>query len=208
VQACTKRKLFKIGKYHVIMKLLITIIFIILVFSIGCNAENKDMTNQEEIIDKGTPVQEVEVKNMKLTSPAFEHNKDIPSEYSCDGSDTSPELIIGDIPENAKSLVLINDDPDAPVGTWDHWIIFNISPTTTKIDKGKEPVGTPGKNSWGKTGYGGPCPPSGTHRYFFKLYALDIKLDLQEGASKAEIEKAMQGHILEQTELIGLYKRQ
>ena len=102
----------------------------------------------------------------------------------------------------------MNDDPDAPVGTWDHWIVFNIPPTTTRIIKGEEPIGIGGKNSWGRTGYGGPCPPLGVHRYLFKLYALDTMLSLKEKASKKEIESAMQGHIIAKTELIGLYKRQ
>jgi len=144
---------------------------------------------------------------MKLTSTAFENNREIPLEYTCDGADTSPELNIDDVPENAKSLVLINDDPDAPVGTWDHWVVFNIAPSTTKIGKGQEPEGIGGKNSWGRIGYGGPCPPSGTHRYFFKFYALDTELDLQVGASKGEIEKAMEDHVLAQAQLIGTYKR-
>ncbi|MEK6949864.1 MAG: YbhB/YbcL family Raf kinase inhibitor-like protein, partial [Nanoarchaeota archaeon] len=128
-------------------------------------------------------------------------------EYTCDGDDTNPELNIADVPKNAKSLVLINDDPDAPVGVWDHWIVFNIPPTTNKINKGKEPAGSGGKNSWGRTGYGGPCPPSGVHRYFFKMYALDTMLNLKEGATKKEIESAMQGHIIAKTELMGTYKR-
>jgi len=144
---------------------------------------------------------------MKLTSTAFIHNSQIPSEFTCDGSDLSPPLSIIDVPANAKSLVLISDDPDAPVGTWDHWIVFNIPPSTKEIAKGKESQGTPGKNSWGRTGYGGPCPPSGTHRYFFKLYALDTMLNLPEGSNKKQIEAAMQGHILARVELMGLYKR-
>lgn len=148
-----------------------------------------------------------EVNTMKLTSPAFENEAMIPPEYTCVGSDISPELNIEGIPENAKSLVLIVDDPDAPAGTWDHWIVFNIPPTTKNIPKGNDPEGTSGKNSWGKTGYGGPCPPSGTHRYFFKLYALDTLLDLPEGSSKSEIESAMKGHVLEEAQLMGKYKR-
>lgn len=144
---------------------------------------------------------------MNLTSPAFNHNGNIPSEYTCDGSDLSPPLSISDVPSDAKSLVLISDDPDAPVGTWDHWVVFNIPPSTKEIPKGTEPQGTPGKNSWGRTGYGGPCPPSGTHRYFFKLYALDTTLDLPEGSNKKQIESATQGHILAKAELMGLYKR-
>jgi len=188
------------------MKLLMPIIFAAFVFiAVGCSAEFK----QEEVIGKGTLVrEETEVENMKLTSPAFKHNGAIPSEYTCDGSDTSPELNIADVPKNAKSLVLVNDDPDAPVGTWDHWIVFNIPPTTKKIEEGSEPEGLGGKNSWGRTGYGGPCPPSGVHRYFFKLYALDTMLNLKEGATKKDIEKAMQGHIIAKAELIGRYQRQ
>ena len=145
---------------------------------------------------------------MKLTSSAFAHNVQIPSEFTCDGSDLSPPLSISDVPSNAKSLVLISDDPDAPVGTWDHWVVFNIPASAKEIPKGTEPKGTGGKNSWGRTGYGGPCPPSGTHRYFFKLYALDTMLNLPEGAAKKDIEKAMQGHIITRAELMGTYKRQ
>ena len=144
---------------------------------------------------------------MKLTSSAFQNNAQIPSEYTCDGKNLSPPLSISDVPSNAKSLVLINDDPDAPVGTWDHWIVFNINPSTKEIPKGEEPQGTAGKNSWGKKGYGGPYPPSGTHRYFFKLYALDAMLNLPQGTAKKDLERAMQGHIIGQAQLIGNYKR-
>ena len=143
---------------------------------------------------------------MNLTSSAFLHNGQMPSEYTCDGSDLSPPLSITDIPKNSKSLVLICDDPDAPVGTWDHWVVFNIPASAKEIPKGTEPQGTAGKNSWGRTGYGGPCPPSGTHRYFFKLYALDATLNLPPGSTKKQIEAAMQGHILAKVELMGLYK--
>ena len=144
---------------------------------------------------------------MKLTSPAFQNNGMMPSEFTCDGSDLSPQLIISEIPPNAKSLVLIMDDPDAPVGTWDHWVVFNIPTSTKEISKGTEPKGTAGRNSWGRTGYGGPCPPSGTHRYFFKLYALDTELNLPEGTTKKDLERAMQGRILAQAQLMGTYKR-
>ena len=169
-------------------------------FIIGCSQQQKQesITNQEK-----TP----EVDIMKLTSPSFQHNGNIPSEFTCDGTDLSPPLTISDVPSNAKSLALIMDDPDAPVGTWDHWIVFNINPSTREIPKGKEPSGTAGKNSWGRTGYGGPCPPSGTHRYFFKLYALDAMLNLPQSSAKKDIEREMQGHILAKAELIGLYKR-
>lgn len=166
----------------------------IIIFLISCNQQQ-------------TQIETIGVVNMKLTSPAFANNDIIPSEFTCDGADASPPLIISDVPSNAKSLALVMDDPDAPVGTWDHWVVFNIAPTTKEIPKGKEPKGADGRNSWGRTGYGGPCPPSGTHRYFFKLYALDTILNLPEGATKKDLEKAMQGHIIAQAQLMGMYKR-
>ena len=145
-------------------------------------------------------------KNMILTSPSFKHNTSIPKKFTCQGDDINPALIIKGIPERAKSLALIMDDPDAPVGTWVHWVVFNI-PLVPGIDEGSVP-GKQGVNSWGRNDYGGPCPPSGTHRYFFKLYALDTELNLDDGVSKKEVERAIEGHILEQVELIGLYKKQ
>lgn len=148
---------------------------------------------------------EAKEEKMKLTSPAFANKTMIPKKYTCQGEDINPLLKIEGIPQETVSLVLINDDPDAPGGTWDHWIVINIAPTQT-IAENSVP-GTQGKNSWGRNDYGGPCPPSGTHRYFFKLYALDTQLNLSEGASKKEVENAIKGHILEQTELIGLYEK-
>lgn len=142
---------------------------------------------------------------MRLKSPEFEHNGMIPSKFTCDGIDVNPTLVIEDIPNETKSLALIMDDPDAPMGTWVHWVVYNIPPLS-RIDEDSIP-GTQGKNDFRKLDYGGPCPPSGTHRYFFKLYALDGELDLEEGARKEDVEKAMEGHILAQAEFIGLYKR-
>ncbi|MEM3126574.1 MAG: YbhB/YbcL family Raf kinase inhibitor-like protein [Candidatus Woesearchaeota archaeon] len=142
---------------------------------------------------------------MKLTS-TFGNNQLMDSKYTCDGEDVSPELRISNIPPNAKSLALIMDDPDAPMGTFVHWVVWNIAPTKTVIKEGEEPA-MRGRTNFGKLGYGGPCPPSGTHRYFFKLYALDSQINLKEGATKAELEKAMQNHIIAKTELVGLYKR-
>jgi len=147
------------------------------------------------------------LKNMKLTSEAFENFGLIPSTYTCDGADINPPLSISDVPKTTKSLVLIMDDPDAPMGTWDHWLVFNLPPGLTEIKEGIPPPGVSGLNSFKKTGYGGPCPPDREHRYYFKLYALDIELPLKEGARKAEIEKAMSGHILAQAELVGRYNR-
>lgn len=146
---------------------------------------------------------------LSITSPAFRHNERIPPKYTCQGEDINPEYHISGVPKDAKSMVLINDDPDAPVGTWDHWIIFNIAPTTTVIPEDSVPLGAiQTKNSWERSDYGGPCPPSGTHRYFFKLYALDITLSLTSSATKHDVEKAMQGHIIEKAELIGLYSKE
>ncbi len=142
-------------------------------------------------------------ETMKLTSPDFEHKGTMPSILTCDGKDKIPTLEISGVPADAKSLALVMDDPDAPKGTWDHWIAWNI-PVVNKITG---LVGIGGKNSWGKTGYGGPCPPSGTHRYYFKIYALDNELDLPEGSSKTELMTAMEGHILDKAELMGKYGR-
>lgn len=144
--------------------------------------------------------------DMKLKSPAFEDNQYMPVKFSCEGKQVNPELVIEDIPQGAKGLALIMDDPDAPRGTWIHWVVFNIPPVS-RIEEDSVPgkLGTNDSNPDGS--YGAPCPPSGTHRYFFKIYALDSELDLIGGASKAELEKAMQGHILDKAQLIGLYKR-
>lgn len=143
---------------------------------------------------------------MSLTSSSFAEGEAIPLQFSCDGDDISPELIWSGIPAGAASLVLIMDDPDAPVGTWDHWLLFNMAPDLEGLPQGGT-AGTDGNNSWNRIGYGGPCPPSGTHRYFFKLYALDTTLDLPAGTAKGALETAMDGHILGQVELMGTYTR-
>ena len=138
----------------------------------------------------------------------FDNNGKIPSKYTCDGTEISPPLTIDDIPTETISLVLIMDDPDASVGVWDHWIVFNVPPETEEIEEGTEPQGTPGKNSWGKAGYGAPCPADGEHGYVFTVYALDVKLELQEGATKQQILDSMDSHIIEEAQLIGKYERQ
>lgn len=144
---------------------------------------------------------------MKLTS-VFAHNGNIPSEYTCDGQDSAPVLTVSDVSWEAQELVLIVDDPDAPMGTWVHWLVYNMPANTTKIDANNLPAeAKQGITDFGRIGWGGPCPPSGTHRYFFKLYALDKKLYLPEGIKKSDLEKEINGHVIEQTELIGLYKR-
>lgn len=146
------------------------------------------------------------MKKLSVKSSAFENNKLIPAKYTCDGDNVSPPLTIEGIPEGTKTLALIVDDPDAPMGTWDHWIVWNIPATTSKIEENTAP-GTEGINDFRRCSYGGPCPPSGTHRYFFKVYALDVKLDLSPTSRKRDVEKAMQGYILAKGELVGLYHR-
>jgi len=142
---------------------------------------------------------------MKITSPNFKDNEFIPKKFTCEGEDVNPALIVEGIPKEAKSMVLIVDDPDAPMGTWVHWVVYDI-PVVNRIEESSIP-GKQGINDFGRRDYGGPCPPSGTHRYFFKIYALDEMLNLKEGISKKELEGIMQGHILEKAELIGLYKK-
>ncbi len=145
---------------------------------------------------------------MKIKSSAFENNQTISSKYTCDGENTSPPLSIAEVPKNTQSLVLIVDDPDAPAGTWVHWTIWNIDPKTKEIPEGSVPSGGgEGITSFGNTGYGGPCPLSGTHRYFFKIYALDTKLELSPDATSSKIEEEINGHILAKDELIGFYSR-
>ena len=145
---------------------------------------------------------------MKISSAAFENNSFIPSKYTCEGQEINPPLEFKDVPEDTKSLVLIVDDPDAPMKTWVHWIIWNIDAKTTQILQNSCPKGAvEGITSFGRTGYGGPCPPSGTHRYFFKLFALDKMLDLSPNSHARDIESTIEGHIIRKAELIGLYKK-
>ncbi|MEA3489233.1 MAG: YbhB/YbcL family Raf kinase inhibitor-like protein [Candidatus Omnitrophota bacterium] len=142
---------------------------------------------------------------MKLTSSEFSNNGYIPSKFTCEGVDVNPALVVEGVPEGAKSLALIVDDPDAPMGTWVHWVVYDMR-VITRIDENTVP-GKQGINDFGRKNYGGPCPPSGTHRYFFKVYALDAELGLDEGISKEGLESAMRGHILDKAELVGLYQK-
>jgi len=150
---------------------------------------------------------------IQITSSAFSEGGMIPERYTCDGRDVSPDLNWDGIPEETRTLALICDDPDAPVGTWVHWVLFNIPAKQTGlpaevVSKAELAGGAKhGINDFQRPGYGGPCPPGGTHRYFFKLYALDIELDLDSGATKARLEEAMQGHILAEGQLMGRYSR-
>lgn len=146
---------------------------------------------------------------IKVSSPNFSDRGDIPKKYTCDGENINPNLVIENIPTEAKSLVLIMDDPDAPSGTFNHWLVWNIDPTINEIGENIIPRDAiVGLNSWNKNKYMGPCPPSGTHRYFFKIFALNIKLQVPETYNKKEIEQAIENHIIDKAELIGLYTRE
>ncbi|HSX37262.1 MAG TPA: YbhB/YbcL family Raf kinase inhibitor-like protein [Chlamydiales bacterium] len=149
---------------------------------------------------------------MRLTSPVFAEGGVIPSVYTCEGKNISPPLEFFDVPHDATSLVLIMDDPDVPAFVrpekmYDHWIVFNMPPTTKQIRENHTPPGLCGKNTEGKNAYIGPCPPDAEHRYFFKLYALDKMLDLHAGATKSHVEGAMKGHIIDECSLMGRYEK-
>ncbi len=152
-------------------------------------------------------------RTMKITSRAFNDGEMIPMKYTCDGNDVSPPLEWDNVPENTKSLALISDDPDAPGGTWVHWVVYDIPASMKTLTENIRPERElssgirQGNNDWSKIGYGGPCPPSGTHRYYFKLYALNAVLSLKPGATKEQLLRAMKGHILEEAQLMGKYQR-
>lgn len=186
--------------------LLVALSFVVLAIIIGAYF----LTQNKKVPEKSQQVQsqQVQTSDMKLTSSAFENNQDIPTQYTCDGDNVNPPLTVLEVPPNSVSLALIIDDPDAPAGTWIHWVVINIDPKTRVINENSVPQGaTEGVTSFGQPGYGGLCPPSGTHRYFFKLYALDSTLNLSSNAEKSDVEKAMSGHILAKAELMGTYTR-
>jgi len=175
-------------------------IFLFLIFLFfACFYYYKHQTNQKEIAQS----------TMKLTSPVFKNQTLIPARYTCDGENINPPLLISQVPDSAQSLVLIVDDPDAPVGDWVHWLVWNIPAETKEIREGEKIEGAvEGFNDFHQQAYGGPCPPGGTHHYHFKLYALDQLLNLPATASKEELLKAMSGHIIDRDVLVGLYQRQ
>ncbi|MGA2507014.1 MAG: YbhB/YbcL family Raf kinase inhibitor-like protein [Chitinispirillaceae bacterium] len=153
------------------------------------------------------------MNSIKVESQAFKHMQPIPAQYTCDGADISPPLSWSNVPAATKSIALIADDPDAPAGTWVHWVVYGLPPAADSLPENipKSDTlsggGIQGKNDFRRIGWNGPCPPGGTHRYFFKIYALDTMLNLPAGKTKAEIEKAMKGHVLAKGELAGTYKR-
>jgi hypothetical protein len=162
----------------------------------GCSTKNHDF-----------PQGETEM-SIQITSSAFKEGDRIPRLYTCDDKNFSPPLAWSDIPTGTVSLAIIMDDPDAPAGTWVHWVLYNLKPDLTGLDQGKSGGGIEGINDFRKPGYGGPCPPKGSnHRYFVKLYALDTRLDVEAGATKSQVESAMRGHILAQGQLMGTYGR-
>ena len=144
---------------------------------------------------------------MKITSSAFQQGGNIPSKFTCDGSDTSPPLQVTGVPSQPKSLVLIADDRDAPGGLFTHWLVWNIPPQTNSIAEGITPKGVQGANDFGKSGYRGPCPPPDTHRYSFKIFAFDRELDLRTGAKRSQVETAMRNHVIAQGDLVARYAR-
>lgn len=165
------------------------------------------------VLGAGAETKGGRVMKIKVESTAFNEGGMIPKKYACDGQDLSPPISWSGIPDAAKSIALIADDPDAPMGTWVHWVVYNLPANITGLPEGVPPQktitnnGRQGTNDFRRIGYGGPCPPGGTHRYFFKVYALDIEVNLDAGATKAQLLKAMEGHLLAEGELMGRYQR-
>jgi len=179
--------------------ILVILIGIALLFGFPSLEKNKN---------KGEPKVNIQGGNMQLTSEVFQHNGYIPAKYTCDGEDIAPILKVSEIPTNAKTLVLIVDDSDAPSGDFVHWLVWNLPANISEIDASNLPSSAvQGVNDFGRNTYGGPCPPSGVHHYQFKLYALDSELNLPASAKKADLVKAMDGHIVAQALLVGLYSR-
>ena len=173
------------------------LLILLTLFIVGCKEQ------------EAPPAQEGEVDMaIEITSSAFTEGGVIPRLYTCDDKNVSPPLAWTGVPTTTVSLAIIMDDPDAPSGTWVHWVLYNLPPDLTSLDQGTSRTGTDGKNDFNRTGFGGPCPPKGsTHRYFIKLYALDAFLDLKAAATKSQVENLMHGHILAQGQLMGKYGR-
>ena len=183
-------------------------VLVILVFGAAVYFRSTSMNNQIPPVVSVPDSTPEPSANMTLTSTAFLHDQAIPTKYTCDGDNVNPPLTISGVPRDTQSLALVVDDPDAPMGTWVHWTLWNIAPTAVEISENSVPEkATLGTTSNGQPGYGGPCPPSGTHRYFFKLFALDTMIELDGKATVAELEETMKGHILAQTQLIGRFGR-
>lgn len=190
------------------MKSKISLLLLTAIIIFSCTKKNPELT-----FEKQNSNEERSKTEMIITSSAFIESELIPSEYTCDGVNISPQLSWLGVPENTKSFALINDDPDAPSGDWVHWVIINIPGSVKELpenipgDRILDNGTKQGINDFGEIGYGGPCPPGGTHRYYFKLYALDVYLDKDAGLTKKELLNAMEGHILAESQLMGRYKR-
>ncbi|MCG6963347.1 MAG: YbhB/YbcL family Raf kinase inhibitor-like protein [Acidobacteria bacterium] len=179
-----------------------------LLSSPACAGPNEPEGPQPALGESQQAISEATMKSFRITSTAFAQGSPIPARYTADGDDISPPLEIHDPPDGTQSLALVMDDPDAPVGTWVHWVVWRIPPQSRELRPGEAPAGAvEGRNSWGRSGYGGPAPPSGTHRYFFKLFALDVSPELPPTTDKAALLKAMDGHVLGQAQLMGTYTR-
>lgn len=187
------------------MRYLLAILVISIIFITACS-KNSAQQSTEDLAKELQKQGDDNMASLKVSSPAFASKASIPARFTCDGANVSPELHIEGIPKDSKSLVLIVDDPDAPSGTWTHWVVFDIPPNTSIIDQDSVP-GVQGLNDFKVTDYRGPCPPSGSHRYFFRVFALDAKLNLNRGASRKSVEAAMKGHVVAQGELYGVYQR-
>ena len=188
-------------------------IFVIIGFALCCVMFSSCAGRQQPVAQPASTPKEDKAE-IKLTSVAFKDGQSIPAPYTCDGVNISPPLEWSGLPKTTKTVAIIVEDPDAPSGTWVHWVLYNLPadniglvenvPASENLKAG----GFQGKNDFGKIGYGGPCPPSGTHHYFFKIYALDSELPLKAGATKAELMKAMEGHIVLEGQLMGTYRHQ
>jgi Raf kinase inhibitor-like YbhB/YbcL family protein len=191
---------------RIILLLFFALVFIAIILYSFISRQQQPKLNLPPV-EKTTAT--IPMRQLSISSPAFGEKGKIPPKYTCDGEDISPPLTFSDIPDDTQSLALIVEDPDAPGKTWVHWVVFNISPHITEVHEDSIPLdGIETVTDFGQKGYGGPCPPTGTHRYYFKLYALDAALDITEDVTREEIEHAMEGHILEEAELIGLYSRE
>lgn len=186
------------------MKRIVFAITVLVIAIIGC---------KNRIEPQGSSGERNPRMTISVSSSAFQEGGMIPSKYTCDGQDVSPPLMCEGVPETTKSIALISDDPDAPMGTWVHWVMWNIPPNVRELTENVPPErelpngSRQGITDFGRPGYGGPCPPSGTHRYYFKIYALDTTLNLPSSAKKADLLNAAKGHILAEGQLMGKYKR-
>lgn len=189
-------------------KIILGITIVIILIIIGALAYKSFGGRTTSYINPAKTENNAATTPMTITSPVFEPGQAIPKKYSCDGDGVNPPLDIKDVPQQAQSLALIVDDPDAPAGTWTHWIMWNINPATASIAENSVPAGAvQGQGSSGQNVFGAPCPPSGTHRYYFKLFALDSKLSLSSFSDVKALEQAMDGHIISNAEVLGTYSR-